>query len=571
MMSHKIPQHFIDEVLNRIDIIDIIQPRVSLKRSGQNYHGLCPFHHEKTPSFTASATKQFYHCFGCKASGNALSFLMKYDRLSFMEAVEILASKVGMPLPEATYTPKSAAQQSLYTVTEKATQYYEKALPQNQAALDYLAKRGIAQETIQQFRIGFAPNNWRNLPASTGNTQQLKQAGLAIPNKDNHYDRFRGRIIFPIRDTRGRVVALGGRSLGDELPKYLNGPETCLFHKSRAIYGLYEAKQKEVDKLLIVEGYMDVVGLAQHGIHYGVATLGTAITSGQLQLLLRHTDHLIFCFDGDFAGKNAAWRALERTLPLLNDGMRADFLFLPEQEDPDSLIQKIGAKKFEALIEQATPISDFFFNHLSTTIDCKDIAGKAKFNRAAQKLLSDMPFGLFRQLLEEKLANFLGINPNEFLEQPKTDTPKRQKSQPPQANGNLNPNTKQLLALLIQHPPLAEHYQPQLKTNDPGFIEFETIISFLQENPTIKTTGQLLQHFPDHQSLHELAAYPLSYAPNTQTLVFNELLKKHQKQHIEHLIQTLLNKASHNQLTINEKKLLQKLIKNKNKAVFYKK
>lgn len=569
-MSQKIPQHFIDEVLNRIDIIDIIQPRVTLKRAGQNYHGLCPFHHEKTPSFTASATKQFYHCFGCKASGNALSFLMQYDRLSFMESIELLANKAGMSLPEASYTPKSPEQQSLYSALEKATQYYEETLSQAQKAQDYLTERGLTPDIIKQFRIGYAPDNWRNLPHDIGDTKQLKQAGLAIPNKDNHYDRFRGRVLFPIRDTRGRVVAFGGRALGDEQPKYLNGPETAIFHKSRAVYGLYEAKQQQFDKLLIVEGYMDVVGLAQHGIHYGVATLGTAMTPGQLQLLLRNTDHLIFCFDGDFAGRNAAWRALERTLPLLNDGMQVHFLFLPEQEDPDSLIKKIGQEKFEALVEQATPISDFLFNHLSASINCDDIAGKAKLNQQVQQLLNHMPFGLFRQLLQEKLAAFLGVNLDQ-LDQSQQNTPPPSVVQTKTHQRISNPNTRQLLALLTQNPSLVKHYQPSFKTNDPDFMAFETIANLLIKHPNIKTTGQLLQHLPAHQHLHEIATEKINCDPKQQGVLFDELLKKHQKHQLDQMIQALLKKATLNPLTIKEKQLLQKLIKNKKNTVFHNK
>ena len=350
-MAGQIPPQFIDELLSRVDIVDIIDARVPLKKAGKNLHACCPFHNEKTPSFTVSPDKQFYHCFGCGAHGTAIGFLMEYDQLSFPESIQELADTVGMQVPVTQQAALTPARQNLYDLMDKVSRYYVHQLqnhPQRQAFQGYIQQRGLSAETVAAFDIGMAPDGWDNVLRTFGNNQQsqdqLFEAGMLIKNdKGRTYDRFRDRLMFPIRDRRGRVIAFGGRVIdADGTPKYLNSPETPIFHKGQELYGLYQARKanRRLERILIVEGYMDVIALAQFGINNAVATLGTATTSEHLRQLIRSAPEIIFCFDGDRAGKEAAWRAAENAMPILGGNFELKFIFLPEGQDPDTMIRE---------------------------------------------------------------------------------------------------------------------------------------------------------------------------------------------------------------------------------------
>src|SRR5579872_117414 len=374
LMANRIPREFIQLLLSRIELVDLIDGRVPLrKKSANNYFACCPFHTEKSASFSVSQNKQFYYCFGCGAHGNAIDFLMQYDRLEFPEAIEALARQAGLEVPrEAGTVSRPVVSDHFYTLLEDAAKFYQQQLKQSPTAIDYLKKRGLSGEMAKEFGLGFAPAGWDHLLQTLAKTDALKQAlldtGMLIKKDDGgYYDRFRERIMFPIRDRRGRIIAFGGRILEKGEPKYLNSPETPLFQKGHELYGLYHAQQRnrQLDRVLIVEGYMDVIGLFQHGITYAVATLGTATTTTHLQRLFRHTSEVIFCFDGDEAGRTAAWRALLVTLPIMHDEISIRFLFLPEGEDPDSLVRKEGKQDFENRIQNAATLSHFFFQSIA--------------------------------------------------------------------------------------------------------------------------------------------------------------------------------------------------------------
>jgi DNA primase len=424
-MAGKIPQYFIDDLLARVNIVDVIESRVKLKRSGKNFSGLCPFHKENSPSFTVSPDKQFYYCFGCGAGGNALGFLMEYENLPFPDAVAELAKMAGLDVPRDENPAHNSAKEhkvkEQLNLLDQATAFYQQQLtssPERQKAIEYLQKRGLSDKTIQHFQIGFSPSGWDNLLKhfkDLPNPQlQLQSAGLVVHNeeKNRFYDRFRDRIMFPIRDVRGRVIAFGGRVLGDEKPKYLNSSETDTFHKSRELYGLYEARQatRQLSKIMIVEGYMDVVGLAQHGITWAVATLGTATTEQHLNRLFKVVSELIFCFDGDKAGRTAAQRALDITLPTIQDGQTVKFLFLPEGEDPDSLIRKEGQEAFEQRISQSLTLSEFFFKSQTEDTHLESLDERAKFANSALPKIQSMKAGLLKQMMLERITELTGLS-----------------------------------------------------------------------------------------------------------------------------------------------------------------
>ncbi|MGB0468718.1 MAG: DNA primase [Pontibacterium sp.] len=428
-MAGRIPQHFIDDLLARVNIIDVLDGRVQkLKRTGKNYSGLCPFHKEKTPSFTANQEKQFYYCFGCGAGGNALGFMMEYDHLDFPQAVDELAKMTGMEVPKEESQQDRQQQQhlkTLYSLLEQAASFYAQQLrhhPNRDSAVAYLKSRGLSGQAAKAFNIGFAPPGWDNLleTLASNPTERalLEQAGLLIhkEDRDSHYDRFRNRIMFPIRDQRGRVIAFGGRVLGDDKPKYLNSPETDTFHKGRELYGLYEARKhsNKLERLLIVEGYMDVVGLAQFGIHYAVATLGTATTTQHLERIFKMVPEVIFCFDGDQAGRKAAKRALETTLPVITDGQEARFLFLPEGEDPDSLVRQEGTTAFSQRITEALPLSEFFFKSQSEGADFNSMDGRARFSSTALPAIQQMKPGILRQMMLDRVSDITGLSSDQL-------------------------------------------------------------------------------------------------------------------------------------------------------------
>ncbi len=434
-MAGLIPQTFIDDLLSRADIVEVVDKRVTLRKSGKNYSACCPFHKEKTPSFSVQPERQFYYCFGCGAGGNAIGFIMNFDQTDFPQAVESLARDNGMEVPReenAAATRRQSENSKLFEVLAQASKFYCQQLrrhAQRKSAVDYLKARGVSGEVARDFCIGYAPPGWDNLLksiAADANEQNcLLKAGMVVEKearKDEsresgntvavrYYDRFRDRIIFPIRDSRGRTIAFGGRVLGDDKPKYLNSPETPVFHKGAELYGLFEAKKanNKLKRILIVEGYMDVIALAQMGIRNSVATLGTATSDRHLIRLFRLVPEVVFCFDGDNAGRTAAWRALEASLSEMQDGRQVKFLFLPEGEDPDTLVRKIGETEFNLLIEKATPLEQFFFDKLSEGLNIRTIEGRARLSNVAKPLIAKFPRGIYGQLMLDKLSETLGV------------------------------------------------------------------------------------------------------------------------------------------------------------------
>ncbi|WP_426817462.1 DNA primase [Winslowiella sp. 2C04] len=505
-MAGRIPRVFINDLLARTDIVDLIDARVKLKKQGKNYHACCPFHNEKTPSFTVNGEKQFYHCFGCGAHGNAIDFLMNYDRLEFVESIEELATLYGLEVPyEAGSGPSQLERhqrQSLYQLMEGLSSFYQQALPQGPAApaRDYLAKRGLSDEVIKHFAIGFAPPGWDNVLKRFGrdeeNRQSLIDAGMLVTNdKGRSYDRFRERVMFPIHDKRGRVIGFGGRVLGDGMPKYLNSPETDIFHKGRQLYGLYEAQKNhpEPARLLVVEGYMDVVALAQFGIDYAVASLGTSTTADHIQLLFRSTENVICCYDGDRAGREAAWRALETALPYMTDGRQLRFMFLPDGEDPDTLVRKEGKEAFEARMEQAMPLSSFLFDSLMPQVDLSSRDGRARLSTLALPLISQIPGETLRIYLRQELGKYLGILDDSQLEKL---LPKKAENATPTLAPQLKRTTMRILiGLLVQNPQLSAMV-PSLQglgqSKMAGLPLFVELVNTCTAHPGL-TTGQLLE------------------------------------------------------------------------------
>ncbi|MDB2620401.1 DNA primase [Porticoccaceae bacterium] len=422
-MAGLIPQTFIDDLLDRVDIVDVVNSRVQLKKAGKNYKACCPFHEEKSPSFTVAQDKQFYYCFGCGAGGNALGFVMEFDRLDFLPAVEMLAKNAGMEIPREAAPDQRITKQkdSLYSILTESDKFFRQQLRTHQeakVAVDYLKGRGLSGKIAAQFGVGYAPPGWDNLLKVAGGDDQknklLDESGMIIvkPEEKKQYDRFRHRIMFPIRDQRGRTIGFGGRVLDDSTPKYLNSPETPVFHKGRELYGLYEARQalKEIPCLIMVEGYMDVIALAQYGIANAVATLGTALTENHLQKLFRYTSEIVFCFDGDSAGRRAAARSLEIALPEMRDGVSAKFLFLPDGEDPDSMVRQLGTEAFLGQVEKSQPLSEFLFEQLSDGIDSSTADGKARLSKICAPQINRIPQGVFRQLMLEELSRRTGVS-----------------------------------------------------------------------------------------------------------------------------------------------------------------
>jgi len=499
-MAGLIPQAFIEDLLQRTDLLEVVGARVKLKKNGKNYSACCPFHQEKTPSFNVSPDKQLYHCFGCGASGDALRFVMEHDRLDFPEAVELLAHAVGLSVPReasSSQNPRRASQESpLYALLSMATEFYQQSLrqhPARQAAVDYLKKRGLSRQMVQDFALGFAPPGWDNLlkfvQADEAKQQSLIEAGLLVHNEDSgkRYDRFRDRLMFPIRDSRGRVIGFGGRVLGDDKPKYLNSPETPLFHKSHELYGLYELRQKpgKLDEILVVEGYLDVIALAQAGLSNAVATLGTATSEQHIKRLLRLAPSILFCFDGDSAGRKAAWRALEAALPALGDGKRARFLFLPDGEDPDSLVRREGIEAFRARMEQQSQsLTDYFFSRLQENANLSSLEGKAHLVNLALPLLQKIPSASLQVLMRQRLAQLSGLALEQLdqLVQPNFSA----KPQPAPVEPEIVPDWQEFSPPmpLDEPPPLGEEspaaWQPRkqksAKVDDPHSLALRTLL-----------------------------------------------------------------------------------------------
>ncbi len=514
-MGGRIPDSFIEELLGRVDIVEVIERRVPLKRAGREFQARCPFHDEKTPSFTVSPQKQFYHCFGCGAHGSAIGFLMNFEGLEFVDAVEDLAHSAGLEVPrEAQRAALPSA--GLYEILTSAAAWYEKQLKKSPEAIEYLKQRGLSGEIARQFGIGFAPEGWDHLIKKLGRDDkrldQLKRTGMLSQGKSGVFDKFRHRIMFPIHDRRGRVIGFGGRALDDDGPKYLNSPETELFHKGRELYGLYLARknQAKMDRVLVVEGYMDVVALAQFGFSNCVATLGTATTSEQAELLFRAADEVVYCFDGDRAGRKAAWRAMEATLPRLRDGRQARFLFLPEGEDPDSMVRKDGADAFSALLDQAQPLSGFFFDHFTGAVDMGSIDGRARLVQQTKPLLDTIPPGVFQDMMLDRLESLAQHRIGGRTAGGPMPKPAPAAGKPTQKRTPM----RMALAHLVQNPSLAtgvRHTDAFEGCDLAGFEIWRELVDFCAKSPNM-TTAQLLELWHDHPAqshLNTLATWQL--------------------------------------------------------------
>ena len=524
-MSGRIPQQFIDDLLARADIVELISSRVPLKKAGREYRACCPFHNEKTPSFWVSPAKQFYHCFGCGAHGSALGFLMNHDRLPFPEAVEELASRLGVEVPREGGNAAERPGDDLYSVLTEVARWFREQLAQSPKARDYAARRGLDAGSLERFGIGYAPASWNDLlrrfASSDAARQRLAEVGLIIERErsgddsrrsgDGWYDRFRDRLMFPIRDARGRVLAFGGRIIDQGEPKYLNSPETALFHKGRELYGLYEVRQGRgaIRRLLVVEGYMDVVRLHQAGIGYAVATLGTATTPEHLKRAFRVASEIIFCFDGDRAGRAAAWRALNNALPEAQAGRELRFLFLPDGEDPDTLVGKEGAAAFEARYAQALPLSEYLVQHLLGEIDVSHADGKARFVAQAKPLLERVPEGPYRELLLDRLAAAIGVQPARFLTivgpvgRGSADSGPEQRQRLPQValSAGRGPLVRQAVQSLLHFPSIAvqvpaSQIAPLRALGNAGVDALCDLLDDLHARPAT-STGQVLERWRD--------------------------------------------------------------------------
>jgi len=641
-MAGLIPQSFIDDLLNRTDIDDVVSSRVQMKKAGKNYTACCPFHKEKTPSFSVSPDKQFYYCFGCGAGGNALGFIMDHDNLDFPQAVEELAKAAGMEIPREesgrSHKPRQPTDSPLYPLLTAAADFYRQALkshPARRAAVDYLKGRGLTGEIARDFGLGFAPPGWDNLykhlSSDTLQQKAMIDAGLLVENAETgkRYDRFRDRVMFPIRDSRGRIIAFGGRVLGDDKPKYLNSPETPVFHKGQELYGLFEARKfnRSLDEIIVVEGYMDVIALAQQGLRNAVATLGTATSEEHMKRLFRVVPSVLFCFDGDQAGRNAAWRALEATLPCLQDGRRARFLFLPEGEDPDTLVRSEGTDAFKARINQhAQPLADYFFQQLTEETDPRSLEGRAHMATLAAPLIDKVPGANLRNLMRQRLSEITGLNSEAVsqlaqsapppsqpaydpgidydampdysdFQQPETYAPqqewtpkksgaggKKWENKPWDKKGKrggereqawipvgVEPPTLTALRTLLHHPQLAKkvedagHFAAEDQTNNQLLI---ALVEAVQKNPKLSSIQLLSRWHGTEQGrlLQRLLEKEwLIDADNLEQQFFDTITSLSARQR-ERNLEQLLRKARQGELSSEEKNQLRDLLSRNNPA-----
>ncbi|PME29280.1 DNA primase [Vibrio sp. 10N.286.55.E10] len=574
-MAGHIPRSFIDDLLARLDIVDIVDARVKLKKKGKNYGACCPFHNEKTPSFSVSQEKQFYHCFGCGVHGNAIDFIMEFERLDFVEAIEELASFLGLDVPreqrsgEISTAPRANSEQkrNLYDLMGGISNFYRSQLKisANKPAIDYLKNRGLSGEIVQKFGIGYVADEWDLVRKNFGQQKEaqdmLVTGGMLIENdKGNRYDRFRGRVMFPIRDRRGRVIGFGGRVLEDGTPKYLNSPETPIFHKGKELYGLYEVLQayREPPQILVVEGYMDVVALAQYGVDYSVASLGTSTTGDHVQMLFRQTSTVVCCYDGDRAGKEAAWRALENALEYLKTGNTLKFLFLPDGEDPDSYIREHGKAAFEQLVQNATPLSTYLFDNLIEIhkLNLGTTEGKSALRAHASALINKIPDSYFQELLEKLLDERTGFDNQLRRARVHTQNPT------PQPHKELKRTPmREVIALLIQNPSYADMV-PDLSSVKglqlPGLSLFVEVLDKCHAHPHINT-GQLLEHWrhTKHEALlSRLASWEIPLDEDNQEDIFLDSLDNILAQCVEKQIENLQAKARSVGLSAEEKREL---------------
>lgn len=585
-MSGRIPREFIDDIIARTDIVELVDSRVRLKKAGRNHQACCPFHDEKSPSFTVSQDKQFYHCFGCGAHGNVISFLMEFDRLEFPEAIEELAQyhSIEVPREKGGPAPPSAAQKQQkendYELMEKVAKYFSQQLrvhPEKDKAVSYLKNRGLSGEIVKAFDMGYAPPEWDSVLKTFGISPEYQAQLLdlkLITENDNRrrFDFFRDRIMFPIRDKRGRVIGFGGRVLEDGGPKYLNSPETRIFHKGHELYGFYQAKQahRNLHRVMIVEGYMDVVALGQFGIDYAVASLGTATTPEHIQMLFRATNEVICCYDGDRAGREAAWRALENALPYLKDGVEMKFLFLPDGEDPDTLVRKIGKDSFEEKLKiDAVPLSKFFFDNLLQRHHIGSNEGKAALKTEAMPLINQIAGDNIRDILSSDLSNYMGDQNKHKLDR---DIAKANQHKNPAKLDFNTPNkstispVRMMIRLLLDDPSLAA----QCPTVNPTFLSSVEIpgIKMLIElyeyclTKPQANTAQVLEHFRGHRQSAQLAKLMMwEYAEQNQEVVFEDSFAKLLDWHLQSRMEQLFSKSRVSKLTDEEKQELNLLVK----------
>jgi DNA primase len=581
-MSGRIPREFIDDLLVRVDIVDLIDSHVPLKKTGNNFVARCPFHAEKTPSFSVNRKKQFFHCFGCGASGNAISFLMDFGHLDFVEAVEDLAGFAGVEVPRESIEYQPAGQKKedlsgLYVLMEQVAAFYVEQLRtsgEGKIAVEYLKNRGVSGDCASNFMLGYAADEWKAL-TSRFNPKLLLEAGLLVDKEDGGqpYDRFRGRLMFPIRDKRARIIGFGGRVLDNSLPKYLNSPETSLFHKGKEVYGLYELLEKNAkpQRILIVEGYMDVIALAQFGIHYAVAALGTAASQTHLDLLFRFSSELVFCFDGDKAGRDAAWRAMEPAFSCLKDGRQIRIMLLPQNHDPDSLVREEGVDGFVGRVQAAETLSEYFFGHFSKELNLSEMEGRAQLINKAKPYLEKLPESVFKEMMFARLKELSGWAGLDVLENAATLASKqvsRQHSKTvrkqPQDKGRLS-SAHVAIALLVQNPRLAELVEQ--RDIDWGGLEFsgadlfkKILQTIADKNPASQAV--LLEYYRGHldeKSIKALALLDLQVSDDKIDAVFCDALDRLLMQARETVWARLLDKSKTEGLDAQEKELLRKM------------
>jgi DNA primase len=589
-MTGRIPDSFLDELVSRSDIVEIISARVPLKKAGREYKACCPFHNEKSPSFSVSADKQFYHCFGCGAHGTVIGFLMQYEKMEFLDAVADLAQRAGLELPREAKKEHEPGSADLHDLMLRAARFFEQNLADNARAKAYVHGRGIDAQTCARFSLGYAPDAWgallKRFGASEDERRRLLQVGLILERSaektSGFYDRFRDRLMFPIRDSRGRVIGFGGRVIDQGEPKYMNSPETPLFHKGRELYGLYEARQARADfkRLLIVEGYMDVVRLHQAGISYAVATLGTATTQEHLNKIFRQTHEVVFCFDGDRAGLKAAWRALENALPLAQDGRELKFMFLPEGHDPDTLVAEEGPEAFEARMKEALPLSEYLVQQLIADVDLDHVDGRAKLKALAGPLFARMPEGIYREMLADRLAARVSMPANKLKEFFATGAQKpsahsselrvRQRGRMSVGRGNL---LTQAITLVLHHPAAAGAIEDPDLLSSIDKAGVSVLKELLEQAATASSpsTAMLLERWrnrPEHERLTTLAMQDPLVADTPAAA-------KELKMAVEKLLEEygpgrrmdeLLKKAEELGLNYDEKAELSSLLKSKGRS-----
>jgi DNA primase len=568
-MRGRIPDNFIDELLTRVDIVDVIERRVPLKKAGREWTACCPFHNERSPSFYVSPQKQFFHCFGCGAHGSAIKFLMDYDRLEFPDAIEELAQSAGLKVPyEGNRDDKPREDRSdLYTLLDEAASFYQRELGNSPEATSYVDRRGLDEEIVKRFRIGWAPAGFDGVMKALGTNdrrrQLLNEAGMVASNeRGNKYDRFRERVMFPILDRRGRVIAFGGRVLSsDQSPKYLNSPETPLFHKGKELFALWQVKQanQTVTRIMVVEGYMDVIALHQAGLPIAVATLGTATTPEHAEVLFRTAPDVYFCFDGDRAGKAAAWRALESVLPRMRDGRQAHFLFLPDGEDPDTLVRKEGKDGFEKRMKESMPMSEYFFEELARDVDVSRLDGRARLAERARPLIAKLPDGAFRDLMGQELERRTGAK---AVLEPEPVLNRSNQVRPANVQRSL---VRSAITLLLAQPALADEVEPPyafLRLDRPGVNLLSELIDVARSRPGINP-AVLVEYFldrPEYASLQKLMQAEVVGDADMQRVEFLGSLDQMQRQAVTQRREYLIGRSREGVLDDTEKAELRVLL-----------